>query len=306
MSESLLDSVDAAIDYLLARQAGDGHFEDYRLPVGRSDQWITAVAGGALARAAERRARDDAAQAARRAAAWLTTTRTYPAGWGFNGTTGADADATAWTLHLLAALGITPDANDVRWLLAHHRDGGFATYDRDDGWGVAHPDVTPVAFLALPAPAREAIAPAVARFSRASCVDDRWWPAYWWRNCHYSTYWNLRLARALGWDGVVAPPLVTDAPPHAICSSFDLVHLLGIASVGCREPALALELHRHLRAHQRSDGAWPGSDDLCVTDSRHTEPWRARIDDDRTARYVDVDAVWTTATVVSVLCDCAG
>jgi hypothetical protein len=304
VSQRLTASLAAGVDYLLARQAADGHFEDYRLPVGRSDQWITAVAGATLAGVGHRFARTEVARAARRAADWLLCARSYPAGWGFNGITGPDADSTAWTLHLLAAVDVPARASDVEWLLGQHRHGGFATYDRDDGWGRPHPDVTPLAFLALPSSARDAIAAAVTAFSRDACVDGRWWPAYWWRNCHYSTYWNLRLARELGWDGLAPPPCVSDAPPHAVSSCFDLAHLVGIAHIGCRAPDLASDLADQLCSHQRSDGSWPGSDDLRVTDPRLREPWREALDDDRSARFVDVESILTTASVVAILSEC--
>ncbi|HMB55517.1 MAG TPA: hypothetical protein VKU40_19515, partial [Thermoanaerobaculia bacterium] len=131
----------AAVDRLLALQGEDGGFTGFRdLPVGAATEWVTAYAGLALAAASTWR--PEAAPAAHRAADFLVERRSYAAGWGYNSKTGPDADSTGLALRLLRATGRPPAAADLSWLLARWRDGGFATYPRDDAWGEPHPCVT--------------------------------------------------------------------------------------------------------------------------------------------------------------------
>src|SRR3712207_6308155 len=142
------DAITAAIDYLLLRQATDGHWEDFDLPTGRSDAWVTAYVGLVLAHAAPDW--PEAGGATRRAASWLARTRPYPVGWGYNASTGPDADSTSYALLLLRAAGLAARDDDEKWLLSLWRPGeGFATYPGPEGWAHAHPDVTPVGYCAL-------------------------------------------------------------------------------------------------------------------------------------------------------------
>src|SRR5262249_15294255 len=156
-----------------------------QLPVGASDAWVTAYVGWTLARMPG----GDERGGARRAANWLLDTRSYAAGWGYNGRTGADADSTAWALLLFRALGLQSEARDQDWLVGCWRpEGGFATYNRRDAWGVAHPDVSPVAFLALLPDRAAALRPSFLAYTLRNRLPNGTWPAYWWRTGHYSTY----------------------------------------------------------------------------------------------------------------------
>src|SRR5437868_2631287 len=92
---TIRSAVEAACAYLLTRQHADGRFIDYALPVGPSDEWVSAVAGLALAEAGAHGWHAGAVEGAHRAAAWLARVRHPRAGWGFNRRTEADADSTA-------------------------------------------------------------------------------------------------------------------------------------------------------------------------------------------------------------------
>jgi hypothetical protein len=308
MIASLQRTLAAGCAYLLRCQAASGLLRDYALPVGPSGDWVTAVAGLALAEAGARGVHEGATtEAARRAAGWLVGVRNYDAGWGYNAATGPDADSTAHVLALLRALGLPLAHADVDFLVAHRRaDGGFATYDRRGaaGWGQSHIDVTPVVFLALPAEERIAFADETAAFLLANRGADGSWPAYWWRGRQYSTYWSLRALRAVGrHDDAIAPPCLIREPLHDVRSYFDLAYAIGILQLaGADEDSAVARLVRHLQRGQRSDGSWPGGYDLRVTDARLRRPGcDPPLPDDRSRYYADLAGIMTTAHVVRVL-----
>jgi len=283
-------AIDRSVAFLRARQAASGWFVDYdELPVGASDGWVTAWVGRALAAAGAR----DAALAC---AQWLCRTRGHAAGFGYNASTAADADSTAHVLALARALDQPVEARDVAWLLARQRaSGGFATYDRRDAWGVAHIDVTPVAFLALPDGERAAIAGRVRRFIDDCRAPDGTWPAYWWRSNHYSTYWNLRALRALGECAPSEPrQSALTKPVHPIGSSFELAFALGAAQLAGDATGRLLET---LLAAQRSDGSWAGAPNLRLSSPLCPRPWESQSG----PFYTDGRDLMTTASALYVL-----
>ncbi|MGD9934344.1 MAG: hypothetical protein AB7T37_11575 [Dehalococcoidia bacterium] len=288
----------SAAGYLLAGQAADGHWSDYQLPVGESDAWVTAYVAVALTRLRVQQAAGVGA-AVQAAVRWLIANPAHPAGWGYNAATGPDADTTAHVLHLLKAASTPHDVRaDETWLLGMWRPaGGFATYPRDDAWGRPHPDVTPVAFLALSEPARRALRPAVVEVLSASRDEFGGWPSYWWRTAHYAT---LQAARAIKQDGLelAAPaPIVHESGTRAIYGDFDLACLAGIAAVGGH--AAAAGLAAALVSRQMVDGSWPGSLSLRVTDPECEQPWLHPLG----RLYTDQHGYITTATALRVLAD---
>ncbi len=291
----------AAVAYLLSHQAADGHWQDYRLPVGRSTAWVTAYVGVALAES-------DHSEAVRRsagaAADWLEQHRPTPQGWGYNDHTGPDADSSAFALTLLRLAGKTPLPSDLAWLRQRwHRNGGFATYARDDAWGAPHNDVTPAAFLALAPADQIALRDDVLEvLARERCKDGTW-PSYWWRTCHYATWWSLRLLRALGVPQKGRLPVVGMDEQHAIHGAFDLALVTGIASLQQARPGLISGLASELLALQQQDGAWAGSMNLRVTDPSCHQPWSGDVACGRL--YADEDHLVTTATALRVLAEIA-
>ncbi len=296
-TSALTSALSAAVAYLLSHQADDGHWQDYRLPVGCSDAWVTGYVGVALAES------DHSAAVRRRTAAaadWLEKQRPYPHGWGYNRSTGSDADSSAFALTLLRLAGKTPLPSDVAWLRQRwHRDGGFATYARDDAWGAPHNDVTPAAFLALAPADQMALRDDVLEVLARERGKDGTWPSYWWRTSHYATWWSLRLLRALGVPPEGRPPVVGTGEQHAIHGPFDLALVTGIASLQQARPELINGLAGKLIALQQQDGAWAGGANLRVTDPDCYQPWSGGPACGRL--YADEDHLVTTATALRVL-----
>lgn len=297
MASLVADAIHRSAKSILSEQDDDGHWEDFELPVGASDAWVTAYAASALAEAGQVLADSDAWEASRRAAEWLTHDRAYAVGWGFNSRTGPDADSTAYTLSVLRHHG-TPPQHDIDWLREHwHSDGGFSTYQADDAWGKPHPCVTPLAFLALPAPYRDSLSPALLSYQRRLRRSDGAWPAYWWRTCHYSTFWNLLVWKSLQSELHHDPYPRVCGPSREIHGAFDLAWVLGINWLNLGPCNLTDQLTHELLKRQRH-GRWTGAPNLRVTHHDCLEPWA----DSRGACYPDVRGLLTTASVLRVLC----
>ncbi|SEF35193.1 hypothetical protein ABL840_19440 [Variovorax sp. NFACC27] len=304
----------SACAYLCDLQAADGGFADYRLPVGASTQWVSAFAGLALAEAAWVADLPWAFAAAGRTADRLTRDRPYAAGWGYNETTGIDADSTGFAIRLLRALGREVAPADRRSLLRHWREeGGFATYD--DGpqaWGQAHPCVTAAAGLALDDEARRALSSALQACVARTALADGNWPAYWWRTHHYSTWHHLLLLRRLGQGtrgaapaqvgmgagtGVGAGAGKGSGGVHPSPGAFELAYAAGIAHFRDPGSAEADRLLRDLLCAQRVDGGWTGGFNLRVTDPACTAPWQRPAGE----LYRDQAGTITTASALFVL-----
>ena len=294
--ESLRAAAEDAVAYLLAQQREDGHWQDYELPVGASDQWITGYLGMSLAEAADRLHLPAARAAAERAADWLCRDRPYAAGWGYNASTGPDSDSTAMVLTLLHRLDRPCAEADTGFLAARWPEGasGISTYDGSDAWAQAHWDVTPYAYAALPAAARAARADGFRRGLADNLQPDGTWRAYWWRSPLYGTLLTREVLDALG-----EPP--PEALPRRLSlgaeTTLDLACAVGIAHLHGTEAAdLAGALAALLR-RQLPDGGFPGGADLRVTDQACTAPWDAPDGQ----YFTDIAGSFTTATALRVL-----
>lgn len=291
------ESCAAALERLAQCQLPDGRWIDYRLPVGASDQWVTGLVGYACADSARRLGLPQSHRAfgaAEHAGRWLATDRNYACGWGFNGVTGPDADSTAWALRLHAATDLPIRAEDVAFLRAHWiRGAGFATYRRDDGWGDAHPDVTPAVTLALPIDEREEMRSEVLAAVRGARSADGTWPSYWWRTAHYSTAANAEVLRDLRAAGEMTAPIAI----HPFATCLDIACALLTACFAAQDAALRAALAAALMAFQDHDGGWPGGEDLRVTDPACRRPWEAPAG----RLYRDGNGLVTTAVCVRAL-----
>jgi hypothetical protein len=285
-----------AINYLADLQRTDGSWGDYFLPVGEATQWVTAFAGLALASAA-RQAFHEALGPAQRAADWLASARTYPAGWGYNGTTGIDADSTGLALRLFRSLGREVRPEDEQCLLGQWRPGGgFATYNGPGYWAAVHPCVTSVAFLGLSATARLCLLRDLLGYLSRTIRQDGTWPAYWWRNHLYSTFHHRFLLRQLNISEQYPDPSV-QATPTDEASPFELAYAVGIEYLRRRPGQYKGELLHRLLDVQKQDGSWEGGFNLRVTEPDCARPW----DDPRGTLYADEYSTITTASAITAL-----
>jgi hypothetical protein len=189
-------------------------------------------------------------------------------------------------------------ASDTEFLLRHWRGDGFATYERDDGWGIAHPDVTAMVIAALPADVRHAHErPFIGWLERWRAAETRLWPAYWWDSSFYTAFAVSELLRDRP-DSADWTRLIPFGDRLEYTSLLDLVLALGfIGNLPDTHMSVATPLLRQLLVAQQSDGAWPGSCVLRVTDPDCREPWHHP----RGQLYEDCARVVTTALAVRVL-----
>lgn len=258
-----------AAAFLLAERDQEDFWRDFRLPNGASDEWVTAFVGYALVTSGLDLP-DGLAQQTVRA---LLGRQRPEGGWGYNRTSPADADSTAWALKFLRAAGYRgPEVERADAFLRSHLlpGGGISTYAaatrisfvdagaRDDsGWRGGH--------ICVAANAAGLIGEPVAGFLRSSQAADGAWTAYWWRNDVYATALAVEAlaageARALG----VAWAARRAEWPSAAFDRAWLIRILALGQAAEREQARALALA--LAAEQRRDGGWDSSAEMLFPD----------------------------------------
>ncbi|HEX7181041.1 MAG TPA: prenyltransferase/squalene oxidase repeat-containing protein [Thermoanaerobaculia bacterium] len=292
----VVSALAAARSFLLESQEEDGLWRDYDLEPGSSEAWTTACVGCALLPG---RGPSIAEPALRRAAETLHELR-RPAGWGYNRRTAADADSTAWTLRLLAALGDLRDVPALSLLESFLGPGGAARTFRDPErfgtWSGEHPDVTPLVGLALiAAGAPREVVRRVRSATLAARSPGAGWTAFWWACDAYATARSLELLAASG--GVPAAVRREVAAGLALLpepgSPFETAQLLAIAvRLGAETRATAHRFTRCLLAQRSGDGGWPASPVLLVPDQR---------DASRASIHADGRRLLSTAIAVSAL-----
>jgi hypothetical protein len=294
-SDELRSAVADAVGYLQSIQSQDGSWTDFHLPVGGSDQWVTACAALALAQCGETPG-SGATAAAVKGATWLSENRTYKEGWGYNGATGPDSDSTALAIALLDELGMSVADRDRAFLRNHWRDGdGIATFDGPEAWGAGHWDVTPWGYHGMLPEDRESYRERFLLALWNNRLGNGFWRAYWWRNPYYSTFVTLEVLERLSIPEPEA--LHQSAPSIQIDNAFDLGCYIGIESL--RDPS-DRRIGGHLRTllnWQEGDGRWRCAANLRVTDHHCYAPWERP----EGAYYEDQQSVLTTATIARIL-----
>ena len=233
------------------------------------------------------------------AADWLAEHELPGGGWGYDETVGCDADSSAHAIVLLARSGRAVDDRSCLRLEGFRQpDGGFSTYGAADGlgsWGASHPDVTPVAALALllaRGRAHPAVAPAVDYVTRGRNAEGLW-SSFWWPTPLYATRASLAFLAATEARIDLASTRAALLQRETI-SAFEralLVDCLLLVGSG------ADELVDTLLCEQLADGSWPSVPSLRIPDRTCAAPW----DEEAGVLYADADRLFTTATVVGAL-----
>jgi hypothetical protein len=291
----LIKATSEAVEYLFAQQQNDGHWEDFQLPMGASDEWVTAFVGEALAMIIACPLWSRFSDPLSHAIQWLLKNRHYRRGWGFNARTGPDADSTAYVLRLLRRFKIDIGADDESWLQERwHPDGGIATYEGPAAWGMPHPDVTAVAFQAFSSQLQQQLLPSFQEYLIRTRRPDGTWPAYWWRTCHYSTFHSLSLARSILLPGENSARVIVEAPDRQIYTAFDLAYAAGISYMRSGVSTWTLHLLKLLLMQQIPGGGWQGGFNLRVTHHECYAPWEKPEGN----LYKDINGLITTASAL--------
>jgi squalene cyclase len=301
---NLNGAIAAGVGYILRRQSAEGFWTDWELPRGSSRAWTTAYVATHL-QSVPPALCPQAEGALVRAARWLLRTQFPDGGWGYNETVGSDADSTAWSiLALEAAFGRAPPAAYDHLIGYQRPDGGFATYRGDaiaSSWSVSHPDVTPIALLAL-APllggSNARVRKGVTRVVEQQRADGLW-NSFWWDSPLYGTHVSLELLADAGARSRKPVDLAQLTPANA----FEAALLLACATRVATKGGLIERCVRRLVHNQRSDGGWTSVPILRITQRSCFEPWAASA---RNPLFRDPQQIFTSATALDALCRAHG
>jgi Prenyltransferase and squalene oxidase repeat len=294
--------IEAALDYVLSRQADDGSWTEWALPPGSSSQWTTAYVGCRLRHLPPRLAATVAPRL-RAAGSWLSEHAFANGGWGYNEAVGVDADSTSLAILFLASARVRVSGAAFRVLAGlQGTDGGFSTYaarGEPNSWNVSHPDVTPVALLAMltdPSPDGRAIRRGVTYVVRQQ-MSQGLWNSFWWSSCLYGTEASLSLLSAMGIAAPSSASALTQMEPDNPFETALLV--LSFHHLGCDTPHGEVEeAVDKLVCQQQPDGGWNSAPILRITRPDCYEPWACG---DAGQLYDEPNRLFTTATVLQAL-----
>jgi hypothetical protein len=196
-------------------------------------------------------------------------------GWGYNRSSGPDADSTAWACRFLAAYGAQLGGVAARALMPFLDTAGGAHTFREPGvgrWGEAHADVTPIVGLALAEASGAALPPVPLIRDRVirDQAEDGYWTGFWWATDIYATVWSLVfLARTAGIPATTAArgrQALRNAGASAGRTALEQALLL-LAWTHLDPAAFdTLDVLDGLLATQLHSGGWPPSALLLVPD----------------------------------------
>ncbi len=301
MGSPLDQAIAAGLDYILSLQSLDGSWTDWDLPPGSSSAWTTGYIGYKLSNLPQH-LKTKASPHLKAGAEWLLRRQFAGGGWGYNTTVGTDADTTSCAVLALAYSGL-PAPKSAYTLLTHHQqpDGGFATYLPGDGsgsWTVSHPDVTPLALLALltrPAPDRHCLDLGSENVKRQQNPDGTW-NSFWWDSFLYGTEASLSFLHAQNVAVPLIPGIAIVQPANAFEGALLISSLLYSQPAGFR--AAVRELADQLVAEQQPDGSWKSAAILRITRRDCFEPWASRSPG---PLFADPQRLFTTSTVINAL-----
>jgi squalene cyclase len=298
---ALKKAIAAGLNYILARQAEDGSWTEWALPLGSSSTWTTAYVGFKL-RDLPSDLASTAATPIRAAARWLGEHAFADCGWGYNEIVDSDADSTSYAILFLASAGqpVSDESYNVLQNL-QRADGGFATYlpiGESNSWNVSHPDVTPIALLALlthPTPDRNVIQRGTECVLRQK-TSLGLWNSFWWGSCLYGTEASLSLLNAVGIETTLSATLTQIKPTNAFEMALLTSSLLYASCDGSH--VMMCDLVNELITQQQADGSWTTAPILRVTQRNCYEPWGSG---DPGQLYEESARLFTTATVLHAL-----
>jgi hypothetical protein len=258
-------SIELGVRYLKARQRKDGSWRGFLLHPGAATSWLTAhvafVVENIPALAPE----------CRRAAMFLARSGANDGGWGYNRRVAVDCDSTAQAIIVLHRFALRIESFLLKALVsAQLPSGGFPTYPSNGeaagGWNREHPEVSAVVLLALRrCGVFEVNADRCERWLRSQ-THHGLIKSYWWTGEHYGLWVQSRtgLLTSEANDAVRRAFLRTQATPQlAMALNASLV-----LSMRCEAWLGGVRLIRC----QLTDGSWPCSACLRVTNPLHVSP----------------------------------
>ena len=302
LNQDLQRAISHGLDFILGRQAAEGCWIDWALPPGPSLEWTTGYVGFRLS-AMRGPFADQLQMPVQNAAEWLSSRQFADGGWGYNRHVQSDADSTSLAVLLLsAAKQAVPPSAYAHLLQFQRKNGGFSTFLPDFGtgsWASSHPEITPIALLALSTSDTKPDDRVVRAGLDCMWHDRRangFWPSFWWSSPLVATEINFVLLSSVECSAEVPATLQTSALRDNLEASLQLSVLLH------GRPATSMELIRRLTLQlvyaQQNDGSWLSAPSLRITQRDCDEPWDLA---DPGALFADPQRLHTTATVINAL-----
>jgi squalene-hopene/tetraprenyl-beta-curcumene cyclase len=294
-------AIQAGVDYILSLQSEDGSWSEWELPLGSSAPWATGYIGYSL-RCLPLTVKPEIKSRLFQAAHWLLQNIFDDDGWGYSSTVGSDADSTAYVILFLNSIGQrVPEAALTELAQYQSSDGGFATYrptSRHDSWTCSHPDVTPVALLALLRQHR------LTQNALRSGIDyilkertsDLWWNTFWWNSRIYATAANLSFMNAIN-ISPARPKCIEQFAPENVFESALLIFSLLYLNPTLFRSIIKTQVNT-LISSQRPDGSWNNAPILRITRRDCFTPWTT---DNAGPLFSDTNRLFATATAVEAL-----
>lgn len=305
MMGSRLSTLDQAIagglEYILTHQTADGSWIDWDLPPGSSPAWTTGYIGYKL-RVLPQNQKLKAAHHLAAGAQWLLANQIADGGWGYNTAVGRDADTTSFAILFLASSGQQVPEAAYNLLTQFQRpDGGFSTYlpeGESNSWAVSHPDVTPLALLALftkPESFRIALDHGF-EYIQQQKNPDGLWNSFWWDSFLYGTEASLSFLYSQNLSIACPSSFSLIQPANAFEGALLISSMLYIDPMGLR--STICHLADNLIAEQQSDGSWKTVPILRITRRDCYDPWATT---NPGPLFADPHRLFTTSTVLHAL-----
>jgi hypothetical protein len=273
----IASAIRGAIGAVLRLQGTDGFWRDFKVPIGQSEAWTTALVSWCLS--------PWMAQRGVCAALCLSREAIFaahrPGGWGFHRTTRVDADSTAWVSRYLAVVSPAAGVAATMELLKFVDTGGHAhTFlgPLAGDWGGAHQDVTPAVGLALLANGASQLLVGLVRQAVLADISNTAKRAYWWESTTYPLAWQLRFLLRSGGipEHVKRSTAGLLRAPRETPNQFEISHeLLARVALGDLR-GRADELVETLLATQFTTGLWEGCAPLLVPPAEPSAPVHSR------------------------------
>jgi len=259
-AERIETAIRAGLRFLEARQDRSGVLRGFLLFPGASTTWVTAHVAFVLEEVPLARA------LCARAANHLVSIGAHDGGWGYNRRVAPDCDTSAQALMVIARFELPSEPFLMRNLAAAQLTcGGFPTYVGQGiattAWHSPHPEVSALVTEALRrAGGFDAAVGRCSQWLEQSMIAGVL-PSYWWDDPAYSLWVQAR-TRRLGPDASLA--VLAGLEEHR--ASPQLAMLLTAAVAVNAPEAKLFEAASRLFGQQLSDGSWPCSPCLRVTD----------------------------------------
>lgn len=303
---ALEETIAVGLNYILSMQSANGSWTEWALPPGSSSTWTTAYVGVKL-RHLPLELSSIAAPRVALAAHWLNDNAFSDYGWGYNQAVVSDADSTSYAILFLTSAGQQVPHSSYSLLVDLQRaDGGFSTYlpvGEPNSWNVSHPDVTPIALLAMlthPAPDRNVIQRGIEYVLRQK-TSLGLWNSFWWDSCLYGTEASLSLLNAAGIKMPIPMALTQIEPASAFETALLTTSLLSVEYD--RTHKIIRDLVDKLINQQQPDGSWNTAPMLRITRRDCYDPWASA---DAGQLYTETNRLFTTATVLHALSKVCG